>query len=161
MKICDLRQCADVSGTAELLAQWFVDGFADEGAKYDEELAWLQKSILEPGALPVTLVALESGEPVGTARLFLDEMPDRSQYNPWFGYAYVVPSRRGNVILPRLYRAMCEYCVGSGVAEAYFYTRRSERPYEAMGWRLLEKRQWLGHSVSVMSMPLLKPSQCP
>ena len=91
IRIADIRNCPEV---IPVLAQWFEDEFGYEDVTKEDETSWLEQSLQTDEGLPTTLVAYAGGILVGTARIFTDEMDDRPQYNPWFGYWFVLPSHR-------------------------------------------------------------------
>ena len=130
MLVKNLRDCPEA---VELLARWFVDGFSHENADYEEERSWLSRSLDYLSELPVTFIAFEGSVPVGTARIFYDEMPDRPQCNPWMGYAYVIPAARRQGVLRWLYEAMTAYCAAHRITRVYCYTSMLTAAAEAHG----------------------------
>lgn len=154
VEIVDLRGLSNSISLSETLAQWFVDGFGDEGASFQEECSWLRQSLSNTGPLPVTFVAMRAGVPLGTARIFEHEMPDRPEWNPWFGYFYIHPAHRGQGLSLPLYNRVLQYALSAGITHAYIYTRRSTHRLHELGWSSLECRDWLGGPVTVLRKDL-------
>jgi GNAT superfamily N-acetyltransferase len=45
--------------------------------------------------IPMTIIALDDGEPIGTAALTDHDMETHRELSPWLGGVYVVPAARG------------------------------------------------------------------
>jgi predicted N-acetyltransferase YhbS len=71
-------------------AFWFgQDGFSPEF--FEERLA----EASDPDNIPLSLLALEQGEPVGTVNLIVNDDPARPHLTPWLAALYVDPAFRG------------------------------------------------------------------
>ena len=147
-RISNLKNCVEF---IPLLAKWFEEGFSVEGCCADEEQRWLQRSLITDSVLPVTFVAFDGLEPIGTARIFLNEIPDRPHYNPWFGYSYVAPSYRNHGVAKALYLARLNYCLDHDIKEVFLYTAEQESRFQRRGWKTKEERLWLGQNVKIMN----------
>ncbi|MCP4109024.1 MAG: GNAT family N-acetyltransferase [Desulfobacteraceae bacterium] len=146
IQIVNLRNCPEV---IPVLAQWFEHAFGNEDVTKESEKNWLEQSILTNDRLPVTLVAYADGTPVGTARIFTDEMDDRPQYNPWFGYWFVLPSHRKQGVGTALDQARLEAAKRENIKRIYLCTYTQKEYRLKRGWHLIEERIYYGNNASV------------
>ncbi len=145
-----IRKLRDCPAVISSLPKWFVDGFAHEEVREDEELSWLQKSLCSFATLPVTFVAFDGSIPIGTARIFENEMADRPHYNPWFAYCYVLPEYRNQGVARSLYNERMNYCLRNRIDQPYLYTSVLEAAYLKRGWEVIERRTWFSREVAIL-----------
>ncbi len=146
IRIVNLRNCPEV---IPVLAQWFEDAFGNEDVTKEYEKTWLEQSIRTKGRLPITLVAYAGDIPVGTARIFTDEMDDRPQYNPWFGYWFILPSYRKQGIGTALDQAREKAAKREEIGKIYLCTYTQKEYRLKRGWHLIEERIYYGNKASV------------
>jgi GNAT superfamily N-acetyltransferase len=138
---------------------WLEWGQTDTGGTLS---AWTAALAQQAGAdrIPGTLVAVESGTPVGAVCLVETDMPGYppvAGLSPWIKGLYVDPSarRRG---YGRLLMSNCEaWAAALGHDTLYLYTERrsaGERLYTAIGWQLLRHDHYDGIDASVMRKSL-------
>jgi GNAT superfamily N-acetyltransferase len=102
------------------------------------------------GRIPETFVAVEDGEPVGTASLVVHDMAARRDLSPWLAAVYVAPEFRNRGIGSTLVRAVMDEAKALGVEELYLFTPDRMRFYGRLGWQDLEHREYHGTDVTVM-----------
>jgi len=146
MKIANLRNCPEA---IPVLARWFEDEFGNEGVTRESEKSWLEQSIRTNDRLPVTLVAYVDDIPVGTARIFTDEMDDRPQYNPWFGYWFVLPSHRKQGIGTALDQARQKIAKEREIRRVYLCTYTQKEYRIKRDWHLTEERIYYGNDAAI------------
>ena len=146
IRIADIRNCPEV---IPVLAQWFEDEFGYEDVTKEDETSWLEQSLQTDEGLPTTLVAYAGGILVGTARIFTDEMDDRPQYNPWFGYWFVLPSHRKQGIGTALDQARLKAAKKEKIGRVYLCTHTQKAYRFKRDWRLIEERIYYGHDAAV------------
>jgi GNAT superfamily N-acetyltransferase len=87
------------------VAQWH---FGEWGHHYPGGTvdAWLDhiRTRMNADRIPMTVVALDEGEPIGTAALTERDMETHRELSPWLGGVYVVPSARGRGVARALVR---------------------------------------------------------
>lgn len=114
----------------------------------------LFRGMLRRDELPLTLLALEGGAPIGTASIYLQDMDSRPALGPWMAAVYVAPGHRRRGVASALVRAIEAHARRLGVPRLYLYTPDQQRLYEGLGWRALEQTFYDGHDVTVMSTTL-------
>jgi N-acetylglutamate synthase-like GNAT family acetyltransferase len=106
---------------------------------------------LNRDALPLTVIGLAEGQPVGTASLALEDMSTRPDLSPWLASVYVVPACRGRGIGSSLVQAAEEAARRLNIARLYLFTPDRQSFYARMGWAPLEQTEYRGESVVIMS----------
>jgi len=83
------------------VAQWH---FGEWGHHYPGGTVdgWLDhiRTRMNADRIPMTVIALDDGEPIGTAALTEHDMETHRELSPWLGGVYVVPSSRGRGVAP-------------------------------------------------------------
>jgi GNAT superfamily N-acetyltransferase len=107
---------------APVVAQWH---FAEWGHLYPGGTVegWLEhiQTRMNRDRIPITVVALDGEEPLGTGALVEQDMETHPELSPWLGGVYVTPIARRR-----------------GVASAIV------RLYEKLGWRLPSRESYMG-----------------
>src|SRR5262245_51608940 len=86
-------------------AQWIYDEFwADKNVHTPESLAGYFRQATTPDAIPLSLLALVDGEPVGTINLIENDDDKRTHLRPWLPALYRVPAHRHRRVGPPLVR---------------------------------------------------------
>jgi GNAT superfamily N-acetyltransferase len=106
------------------------------------------------GGVPSVVVALEDGALVGSAMLVGNDMSTRPVLTPWLAGVYVVDGCRGRGYGSALVRRIEAEAEGAGADRLYLYTPDAEGFYEALGWTVDERCEYLGQEVAVMSKRL-------
>lgn len=151
----EIRPLADRPELVPTLAEWFheewgrvvpwgtVEGFAE-----------MFRGQLNRDALPLALVALEGGAPVGTSALRVADMPERPERTPWLGGVYVRPGARGRGVGEALVRAAERRARELGFRELFLFTTDREAFYRRLGWSVLEHADHHGELAAVMRTEL-------
>lgn len=103
-------------------------------------------------AVPTTLLCVSAdGTPVGCASLIESDMETVS-YTPWLASFYVIPEARKTGASAALLRAVKEATITLGADHVYLWCEASRlvEYYKGHGYKVLEERLYLGHSVTVM-----------
>ncbi|HEX2190541.1 MAG TPA: GNAT family N-acetyltransferase [Longimicrobiaceae bacterium] len=151
----EIVHLADRPELVPTLAEWFhaewghivpwgtVEGFGE-----------MFRGQLRRDGLPLALVALEGGAPIGTASVRVADMPERPERTPWLGGVYVLEAARGRGVGEALVRA-AERCARElGFREMYLFTTDREGFYLRLGWSVLEYADHHGERASVMRTSL-------
>ncbi len=105
--------------------------------------------------LPLTLVALANGQPVGMASLRENDgiQPHRT---PWLASLVVDPNFRKQKIGEQLIEAIKWIAINLGHEKLYLLAFDPTIPtwYSRLGWQLLDPDQLFGHPVAVMDIEL-------
>jgi GNAT superfamily N-acetyltransferase len=105
--------------------------------------------------IPITFIALERGQPLGSVTLTEHDMPGHIGYEnfgPWLAGAFVTPDARGRGIGAKLMRHAVEQAEAWGVPRLYLYTESASRFYEHLGWTTLDETEYEGGRVTVMTL---------
>lgn len=143
--IRELSECPEVIPT---LVQWFTEGFGPKAIDPDYETTWLNNSLLTKNKLPRTWVAFIDDVPVGTNRFYHLEMLDRPQYDPWWGYAYVVHEHRSSGVFRALSSVVVRYAISCGIKFVYASAAIDNEGWVNYGldrgFQVVEEREFLG-----------------
>jgi GNAT superfamily N-acetyltransferase len=102
------------------------------------------------GRIPETFVAMENGEPLGTASLVAHDMAARVDLSPWLAAVYVAPEFRNRGIGSTLVGTVMDEAKALGVTDLYLFTPDRMSFYGRLGWKVLEHREHHGTEVTVM-----------
>lgn len=129
-----------------LFREW---GHLSPGASLERGIERLSKRVGSVG-IPVTLVAFEGEQPIGTASLVADDMKTRPQLTPWLASVYVHPEMRSRGVGSALCKAIIVELNRLGLERAYLFTPTKETFYQRLGWQTLEKDTYRDEQVTVM-----------
>nr|NIR01223.1 GNAT family N-acetyltransferase [Gemmatimonadales bacterium] len=105
-------------------------------------------------SVPLTLVALEGQELIGTICLDTHDMAILQDLTPWLAGLYVREDRRNQGLGTRLVHAAEAKAAELGIHRLYLYTPDAERFYARLGWSLREKVVYHGCKVAIMEKGL-------
>lgn len=155
MQLSLLKDCQETIPT-------LVDWIYAEWRSYDktltkEKLAASFQERMNADKLPITLVALKEGKPIGVVSLKNHEdssLEPLSHGNPWLGSLHVVPAERNQGIERGLLDAAKSLAAHFGHTSIFFYISNPALVdwYVQQGAKQLETRTFRNHPVSVMSI---------
>ena len=131
---------------ALLHAEW---GSLYPGAGIEERVKRLE-SYLNLDRIPITLVALDDGELLGTASAIESDMASHPGWGPWLASVYVLPDRRGSGIGTALVHEIAARSASFGAKKLYLWTERSEGLYARLGWETIAHEKYKGLDVGIM-----------
>jgi predicted N-acetyltransferase YhbS len=108
----------------------------------------------DPNRIPLTLVAVEGSEPVGSVSVVEKDLAGWDHLKPWLASLYVRSDRRGQGIGKLLVGRAVAEARRLGFAELYLFTPGQQAFYTALSWRLIAEATAGGEPVSVMSIRL-------
>lgn len=134
------------------LAQWQHQewGHLRKDDTLEKRLARMQQ-FLNRDRIPLTVVALEAGEVLGSASLIDHDMETRMELTPWLASVFVGEPYRRRGIGAQLVRRIMAEAARLEVPLLYLYTVHSERFYGALGWTLAERTAYREQKVVVMT----------
>src|SRR5262245_27698475 len=120
---------------APLLAEWHYQEWAALLPNWSlgEAQAELQ-SHTGQRQIPTTLVAIEDGQPVGSASLLAEDLAGWHHLSPWFASVFVIPDRRRRGLGRQLVSQVVEEASELGVAVVYLFTAGQANYYQRLGW---------------------------
>lgn len=106
----------------------------------------VQSSLRQEG-LPLTFIALDEGELVGTVGLWLCDLISRQDLSPWLAALYVDERHRDKGLGQRLQQHVLDYSRQAGFPALHLYATFSGY-YEKMGW------QYIGEGLDYPAKPV-------
>jgi len=101
--------------------------------------------------LPITFVASDGSELLGSAMLIHHEMDTRPDYTPWLAGVFVAPAHRRRGIG----RALAEHVIGEAARHdfptVYLFTPSAEDFFSRLGWSIVEHTRYRDADVTIMS----------
>ena len=101
--------------------------------------------------IPLTVVAMENHEVLGSASLIEHDLDTRPELSPWLASVYVGVPFRHRGIASELVQRIVEEAAKLEVSLLYLYTAHSERLYASLGWRLMERTSYRDQSIVIMT----------
>jgi predicted N-acetyltransferase YhbS len=127
-------------------AQW---GYLHPGETVMDRSARLRRQA-QTDAMPLAVVALQGGQPLGSASLVQHDMDTHPEWSPWLASVYVAsPYRRQGIGT-----ALVERIVGEArrmdVERMYLFTPDRASFYRQLGWKTLAREEYHGDFVTIM-----------
>ena len=107
--------------------------------------------------LPLTLVALEAGKPVGTVSLKTFDMETRNDLATWLTSLYVSEPWRNKGIGSSLISAIEQKAVELGISRLFLFTAEATLAaqfYARLGWKVKERTVYHAHPVVILEKNL-------
>ena len=105
-------------------------------------------------SVPSVVVALENDDLIGSAMLAERDMESRPHLTPWLAGVFVKPQFRGKNIGKALVKRIEDHAKSLGFEVLYLYSPSTEGFYKKMNWKVIERCEYLGTHVAVMSKRL-------
>lgn len=133
------------------IAQWLYDEFFHlNPASIEQRMEVLRQS--RRNQIPITVVAIDGSEVLGTASLVESDMKTRPDLFPWLARVYVAPGHRRKGVGSALVRHITQEARHLQQPRIYLYTTDQERLYAQLGWSVLERTTYLGYSIVIMDI---------
>jgi predicted N-acetyltransferase YhbS len=101
--------------------------------------------------IPLTVVAHENGDVLGSASLIAHDMDTRKELTPWLAGVFVAPEHRRRGIGAALVRRIMVEASQLSVPVLYLYTVHSEKFYASLGWSLQEHTSYRDQNIAIMT----------
>lgn len=128
-------------------AEW---GYLRKGDTLEKRMERL-RGFSNGDRIPLTVVALEENEVLGSASLIEHDMETRMELTPWLAGVFVGEAYRRRGIGAELVRRIMSEAGRLKVPLLYLYTVHSERFYAALGWNLHERTAYREQPVVIMT----------
>lgn len=86
---------------------------------------------------PITFVAIEDGQCVGTVSLFGNDLKTQNELTPWLAALIISPNFRNRGIASELIRHACGVAKELGIRILYLRTEHAAQYYELLGWEFV------------------------
>ena len=145
-----------ISEVADLVyGQWFDLFSAGGTSKEDLRAIFVCRAVTD--RLPLTLVALEGSNLVGTGSIKLSEPGTKPGLSPWLAGMYVKPELRGSGVGTLLVRALESKAVELGIETLYLSVGAAPGFYQRLGWVELERVTSYGIKQVLLMAKNLRP----
>ena len=119
----EVSDLVEYSHHIPLVAGWIHSEFwAEKDVFTPADLAELLRMATRPDEIPLSLVALVSGQPVGTVNLIENDDEARPHLRPWLAALFVIPEHRSCGIGSALVRALQQQAKDMGIDVMYLGT---------------------------------------
>jgi predicted N-acetyltransferase YhbS len=137
------------------LAKWFQEewGHLNPEASVESRVREL-KAKIDPMQLPLTIVACDGNELIGTYSLDLEDLSTRPHLSPWMASVFVHTAHRQNGIGTLLVKDALLRAKALGIDTLYLFTTDQAAWYGRLGWEKLEDMVYRGERITVMSIGL-------
>ena len=138
------------------VANWYFEEWGDllKDQNPEEGIERL-RAYLNKDSIPLMLVAIENGNPVGVAQLKYREMTIYPEKEHWLGGVYVSSKSRGKGIAKQVVQGIIDIAKTLNVETLYLQTENLNGGlYRKMGWTPIEQINYNGVDVLVMKKKL-------
>lgn len=134
------------------IVHWLYNEFGSEASKkFYKDI--VNHSLIE-GHLPITFIAIENNEVIGTVGIWRGDLLSRQDLSPWFSALYVRKDCRSKGIGVQLQKYALNYCKSQGYKEIYLYTD-IENYYERTGWEFMSNGyEYSGDKINIYKFNL-------
>ena len=150
----EIRLLADVPAAVPALAEWFHAEWHHYDGRSIAEIEAQLRDCLNRDSPPITFLALDGTEVIGTVSLDTSDLPPYDHLSPWLASLYVVPSRRREGVGRALVKHLVTFALGRGISPTYLWTPGSTRLYEECGWKVLGCDIYSGCPITLMRLAL-------
>jgi GNAT superfamily N-acetyltransferase len=138
------------------LARWHFEQWGPlTGADTLDTYVALLTSASQSRTVPSVLIAIAEEGLLGSATLVVCDLPVREALTPWLARLFVEPTQRRHGVGAALVHAVLRRAQDCGYRRLYLYTSGTLPEYYArLGWRTVERLQYLGRERTVMDYDL-------
>jgi predicted N-acetyltransferase YhbS len=154
----DIQYLGDHQETIPVLADWIYNewSYLYPGATL-QDFEGLLRERVNKKSLPLTLVALEAGEPIGTASLKAFDMETRSDLTPWLTSLHVAKPWRRRGLGSNLVKAIEQKAVELEIHKLFLFATDADLValfYSRLGWIVKEKTIYHSYPVIILEKDL-------
>lgn len=133
-----------------VIANWFYNEWGDHyPVRSVEYICSLLKERMNDCSLPLTLIAVENEEVIGTVNLKARDMSIREDLSPWLGGLYVRENARKKGIGTQLINAAVDQAKQLNFDQLYLWTSSAKDYYLNLGWTLIAEPFYEGKKASI------------
>ena len=148
-----IEPIASHRGQVATLAAWHHAAWGHLYSHWTMEVAHseLEEHASRTSGLPMTLLALDGEELLGSVSLVFEDAPELQEHgSPWLASLYVKPQARGRGVGAALVRSVVALASQEGVGELFLFTPEHRDFYARLGWRPLARTALKGTDVDLM-----------
>lgn len=152
----DVVLLADRLDAVPTVTRWYVSHWGTKEVGSRSRIIAEIESSLQHNMIPLSVVAIQGREILGTATLKHNEMALYPERRHWIGGVFVSPDHRGRRVASRLVTSLSEIARSLGITTVYLQTERLDGGlYLRLGWTPLETVSRDGIPVLVMKWLIL------
>ncbi|MBI9108860.1 MAG: GNAT family N-acetyltransferase [Spirochaetales bacterium] len=102
--------------------------------------------------IPITLLVLHKGMPIGTASLIENDMESHPNYSPWLASVYTLSEYRNNGVAKSLIKHIITLAARLNYEQIYLFTDKYANYYGNFGWLPISNEMYHGESVTLMRL---------
>ncbi|MGE6256925.1 GNAT family N-acetyltransferase [Heyndrickxia sporothermodurans] len=103
---------------------------------FDEVFTYFSNTNMN--TFPITLIAIEGDECLGTISIFENDLKSREEYKPWLASLYTKPEHRNKGVGKQLIDGTLKVVKELGYKELFLRTETASDYYKNRGWHLVE-----------------------
>ncbi|HEX8078210.1 MAG TPA: GNAT family N-acetyltransferase [Chthoniobacterales bacterium] len=147
-----IEYLADRPEAVATLAQWQHQewGHLRPGDTIEQRYVRI-RGAMNRDRVPLTVVALEEDQVLGSASLILHDMDTRMELTPWLASVFVGEHFRRRGIGAELVRRIMLEAGKLKMPLVYLYTVHSEKFYASLGWKVSERTAYRHQKVVIMT----------
>jgi predicted N-acetyltransferase YhbS len=150
----DIQYLGDHQEVIPVIAAWIYDEWSYLYPKMTlQDVVSLLRERINREKLPLTLVAFEEGEPIGTVSLRTFDMETRKDLQHWLTSIYVVKPWRRRRIGSSLVQTAERKAAELDICKLFLFTTDVILPalfYSKLGWIMKEKTMYHSYPVIIM-----------
>jgi GNAT superfamily N-acetyltransferase len=122
-----------------VVSEWVYNEWYDKKKTTLNKVIDYYNSFLNDDKIPMSLVAIQEGKPVGTVCLWENDLRSRKDMEPWLAALYVPKVYRNRGIARLLINKLTSVCKELGFNKLYLRTETGYDYYKKLGWNFLEQ----------------------
>jgi GNAT superfamily N-acetyltransferase len=147
-----ISSLADIPEAIPTMAKWFYDEWHTyDGRSIDQITAQLSEN-LNHHSIPITFVAHQSLEILGTVSLDISDLPKFDSYSPWLASLYVHQAYRSRGVASALVGHLKQFALTGGYTPLYLWTPGSTSLYERFGWVEISRDTYQNKAITIMML---------
>lgn len=136
--ILTIGNLADYPMHIATVSRWVFDQWSSQHGESFEDVLQRTKDRSRKEGIPMTLIALEDGVPVGTVAVWENDLESRQDLAPYLATLFVSVDHRGKGIGRKLIKAAMQKTKELGYQKLYLIAEPAIGPfYKMLGWRFL------------------------
>lgn len=142
-----IEMLRDYPQYTDRVIQWLNNEFGNENSE-NFYRGIVEHSLVE-NQMPITFIALENEELLGTVGVWRGDLLSRQDLFPWLSALVVNPKYRNKGIGQELQKYVLQYCKLKGIKEVFLYTDLINY-YEKSGWVIIDSAyEYTGHKINI------------
>ena len=106
-------------------------------------------------AIPLTIVAFEGDQPLGSASIINHDLKTHLEFTPWVASVIVHPNYRRQGVGAMLMNRIDREAIQLGLERLYLFTPDQEAFYSTLGWEVILNDYYNGRPIVIMEKTYL------